>query len=71
MSTRTPNQEKALRWFCETNELRPALSVHPKYDFYDHDGKLQTHHITHIVKAWEEQREIDKKARKDEKRRTA
>jgi len=64
MSSRTPNQEKALAWYCEKNNLRPQLSAHPVYYFLDKSDNESTRDIQHIVAEWKAQR-------KNEKRRTA
>lgn len=46
MSNRTPNQEKALAWYCEKNDLIPQLSIHPVYYFLDkRGGGLKSEHL--------------------------
>lgn len=56
---RTPTQDKALAWYCETYSLTPQLSTHPLYYFKDSDGVESTRLIEHIV--------MEYKRRKDEK----
>jgi hypothetical protein len=68
MSSRTPNQDKALAWYCQTNNLKPQLSAHPVYFFTNEKGKTEERNIQHIVADWERWREEE---RKSNKRRTA
>lgn len=58
---RTPNMEKALRWFCEEYDLIPQLSTHPIYYFKDKDGVEEKHNIFVIVGAWERMRKEEKR----------
>lgn len=60
MSSRTPNQEKALRWFVETNDLVPQLSTHPVDYFKDREGNERKEYISHIVMNWETERKAKK-----------
>lgn len=68
MSSRTPNQEKALAWYCQQHNLKPQLSAHPVYTFTNEKGGTEEHNIQHIVADWERWREEE---RKSNKRRTA
>lgn len=61
MPTRTPNQDKALKWFCEVNGLKPQLSSHPLYYFTDEDGNQQKHLMSHIMGDWERDRQEKKR----------
>lgn len=70
MSRRTPNEEKALAWFCQTNDYVPQLSAHPIY-FFKHrkSGKEIEKHISAIRREWERWRE-DNGASKTGRRRS-
>jgi hypothetical protein len=57
MSSRTPNQEKALAWFCQEKDYKPQLSTHPTYYFTTKTGKTVEHSITSIVLQWQKMRD--------------
>jgi hypothetical protein len=60
-SSRTPNQEKALKWYVEKHHLTPQLSAHPVYYFVDKGtGKEKKVNISHIVADWERMRKVNK-----------
>lgn len=61
MRVRTPNQEKALKWYCEKNNLKPQLSSHPVYYFINEYGKQVTANIQSIVREWDDDRKAKKK----------
>lgn len=55
MSSRTPNEEKALAWYCQEKGLIPQLSSHPIYNFIEKEtGKKSEEHIQNIVRGWQE-----------------
>jgi hypothetical protein len=60
MSSRTPNQNKALEWFCTERALFPQLSAHPIYYFKGKDGKEVNFNISTIVALWESSRKSTK-----------
>lgn len=69
MSTRTPNQEKALAWYCEEHNLMPQLSTHPTYYFVDKStGEKSEKNIHSILREWEDWRSADKEQRKQERK---
>lgn len=63
MASRTPNENKALRWYVENNGLRPQLSSHPYYYFTDTAGEQKRVNILHIVADWERWRKDEKRAK--------
>lgn len=58
---RTPNQDKALKWYIDTNNLRVQLSAHPIYFFLDSKGNEQKRNIINIHMNWEEWHKNEKK----------
>lgn len=58
--TRTPNQNKALKWFCDKYRLKPQLSTHPTYYFRNENGDEVTHSIIHITAEWDRDRKTKK-----------
>lgn len=71
MGRRTPNEEKALAWYCEVNDLIPQLSTHPICYFRDKDGNEVSARLEHIVMNWETSRKDAARIKKLEQRRTA
>lgn len=64
MSSRTSKENKALRWYCETNGLVPQLSTHPTYYFRTRAGEEKKAKIEHIVQDYDRQRKEDVKEAK-------
>lgn len=61
-SSRTPNQEKALKWYGEKYQLRPQLSAHPVYYFVEKSsGNHITRNILHITREWDDDRQASKR----------
>ena len=58
---RSPNQDKALIWYIEANQLTPQLSAYPTYRFLDKDGVETNRHIFTITSDWKKWRKQEKK----------
>ena len=42
MSQRTPNDDKAIAWYCKENNLIPQLSTHPTYNFVHRETREES-----------------------------
>lgn len=50
---RTLKQDRAISWYCQTNNFKPQLSTHPVYFFKDSEGNKIEVHLSVIVHEYE------------------